>query len=143
MQRDTDIIQFIFSRKSKQEHRVAYFENDFLYFCFYYFPGEFNHPLADFQKEYCEDLQNGKDVFFVGFRESAKTTFLTMYYVWLICYRKRRFLMHYNSEIEQAKSMLRDVIILLQENEKIIADFGYLYLPENGRTAKDKKQKTV
>jgi hypothetical protein len=38
--------------------------------------------------------------------------------------------MHYNSEIEQAKSMLRDVVMILQENEKIIADFGYLYLPE-------------
>jgi hypothetical protein len=39
--------------------------------------------------------------------------------------------MHYNSEIEQAKSMLRDVISILQDNEKLIADFGYLYMPED------------
>lgn len=38
--------------------------------------------------------------------------------------------------------MLRDVVTILQENEKIIADFGYLYLPES-RSQKDKKQKTI
>lgn len=141
--RDKSIIKFIFSEKSKKQHRVAYFEKDFLYFCFYYFPGEFNHALAGFQIEYIETLENGIDVFFVGFRESVKTTFLTMYYSYVICYKKRRFIMHYNSEIEQAKSMLRDVITYFLENEKIIADFGNLYLPDGWRSAKDKKQKTV
>jgi len=49
--------------------------------------------------------------------------FLTMYYVYVILYAKRRFIMHYNSEIEQAKAMLRDVISILQTNEKIVADY--------------------
>jgi hypothetical protein len=39
--------------------------------------------------------------------------------------------MHYNSEIEQSRSMLRDVIVNLEENEKLIRDFGFLYIPED------------
>lgn len=39
--------------------------------------------------------------------------------------------------------MLRDVIIILQDNNKIARDFRYLYLPEDWNKKKDKKQKTV
>ncbi|PZM86477.1 hypothetical protein DLH72_00845 [Candidatus Gracilibacteria bacterium] len=142
-QKDKEIVDYIFSKNSKSKVRKAYFENDFLLFCFYYFPHEFLHALADFQIEYIENLEDGLNVFFVGFRECGKSMILTQYYVYCICYRKKRFIMHYNSEIEQAKSMLRDVVMILEENEKIIADFGYLYLPEGGRKQKDKKQKSI
>lgn len=51
--------------------------------------------------------------------------------------------MHYNSEIEQSRSMLRDVIVNLEENEKLIRDFGFLYIPEDWKKKRDKKQKSV
>lgn len=142
-QKDKEIVDYIFSKNSKSKVRKAYFENDFLLFCFYYFPHEFLHALADFQIEYIENLEDWLNVFFVWFRECWKSMILTQYYVYCICYRKKRFIMHYNSEIEQAKSMLRDVVMILEENEKIIADFGYLYLPEWWRKQKDKKQKSI
>ena len=142
-QKDKEIVDYIFSKNSKSKVRKLYFENDFLLFCFYYFPWEFLHALADFQIEYIENLEDWLNIFFVGFRECWKSMILTQYYIYCICYKKRRFIMHYNSEIEQAKSMLRDVVMILEENEKIIADFGYLYLPEWWRKQKDKKQKSI
>ena len=141
--RNKKLILFIFSEESKSVHRKEYFKNDFLYFCFYYFPGEFNHPLASFHFDYVETLESWTDVFFVWFRECAKSMFLTMYYVYIIVYTKRRFVMHYNSEIEQAKSMLRDVITILQDNEKLIVDFWYLYMPAEWVKRWNWKQKTV
>jgi hypothetical protein len=57
MKRDLELLNFIFSNKSKTFHRKKYFENDFLSFCLYYFPEVFSHPMAEFQKEYCDDLQ--------------------------------------------------------------------------------------
>lgn len=142
-QKDKEIVDYIFSKNSKSKVRKLYFENDFLLFCFYYFPWEFLHALADFQIEYIENLEDWMNIFFVGFRECWKSMILTQYYIYCICYKKRRFIMHYNSEIDQAKSMLRDVVMILEENEKIIADFGYLYLPEWWRKQKDKKQKSI
>jgi len=142
-QRDEKLIWFIFSKKSKKDHRVVFFEYEFLFWCFYYFPWEFNHPLAEFHFEYVETLEDWTDVFFVWFRECWKSMFLTMYYAWVIIYAKRRFIMHYNSEIEQAKAMLRDVISILQTNEKIIADYGYVYMPAEWWKKWDWRQKTV
>lgn len=142
-ERDKELIAFIFSKDSNKLHRKEYFRSDFLNFCFYYFSWEFNHPLAPFHFEYVETLEDGTDVFFVWFRECAKSMFITMYYVWVIIYAKKRFIMHYNSEIEQAKSMLRDVISMLQENELIIADYWYIYSPPQWKKKWDTKQKTV
>ena len=128
-QRDQELLDFIFSKDSTAIHRVAFFEFDFLSWLLFHFPGEFDHAMANFQIEYCETLEDGMDVFFVGFRECAKSMILTYYYVWVICYKKRRFIMHYNSEMEQAKAMLIDVIGILQETESITKDYGHLYLP--------------
>lgn len=142
-QTDEKLVWFIFSIDSKKEHRITFFECEFLLWCFYYFPGEFNHPLAPFHFEYVETLEDGIDVFFVGFRECWKSMFLTMYYVYVILYAKRRFIMHYNSEIEQAKAMLRDVISILQTNEKIVADYWFAYMPAEWWKKWDWRQKTV
>jgi hypothetical protein len=67
--KDKEIISYIFSNRSKREVRRVYFENDFLFFCFYYFPLEFIHALADFQIDYIESLEDGLNIFFAGFRE--------------------------------------------------------------------------
>ena len=86
--KDKEIISYIFSNKSKREVRKVYFENDFLFFCFYYFPLEFIHALADFQVDYIESLEDGLNIFFAGFRECWKSTILTLYYTYVICYRR-------------------------------------------------------
>ncbi len=129
MKRDKELLEYLFTNPDKTFLRKQYFKNDFLSFCLYYFPNEFTHPLASFHHEYLDDLQAMKNIFFVGFRECAKTMFLTYYYVYCIVYKKRRYIMHYNSEIEQAKSMLLDIIVILQTNDLLIHDWGHLYIP--------------
>jgi hypothetical protein len=133
MKRDPEILDYIFTHEEKIKLRTDYFERDFMAYCWYYFPHEFVHPVAQVQEEYCYDLQNLHDVFAVTFREFAKTMFLIMYYSWVIAYRKKRYIMHYNSDHTQAKSILLAVIIILQTNKRYIHDFGSLYIPEGGR----------
>ena len=87
-QKDKEIVDYIFSKNSKSKVRKLYFENDFLLFCFYYFPWEFLHALADFQIEYIENLEDWLNIFFVGFRECWKSMILTQYYIYCICYKK-------------------------------------------------------
>lgn len=138
-----EIIEYIFSKKSHKENRVAFFENEFLLWCVYHFKDDFTHTIAEFQKEYTTALQNWDDIFFVGFRWCSKSTLLTMYYAWVIIYQKRRFIIHYNSELEQAKTMIRDVINYLQDTETIINDHWYKYLPPTTQKRVEKKQKTI
>lgn len=137
------IIEYIFSWKSHEKNRVSFFENEFLLWCIYHFPWDFVHVIADFQKEYAQDLSDWLDVFFVWFRWCSKSTLLTMYYAWVIIYQKRRFIIHYNSEINQAKSMITDVINYLQDTKTITTDHWYKYLPPTSQKRIDKKKKTV
>ena len=143
MKRDRELLSYLFTNPDKILLRKEYFKGDFLSFCLYYFPNEFTHPLAPFHKEYLSDLQVMKNVFFVWFRECAKTMFLTYYYIYCIVYQKRRYIMHYNSEIDQAKSILLDLIVILQTNDLIIHDFWYLYIPPEWRKQNEPTKKTI
>ena len=143
MKRDRELINYLFINPDKIFLRKEYFKRDFLSFCLYYFPNEFTHPLADFHKEYVDDLQLMRNIFFVWFRECAKTMFLTYYYIYCIVYEKRKYIMHYNSDLEQAKSMLLDLIVILQTNELIIHDFWNLYIPPEWRKQTEPTKKTI
>jgi len=141
---EKDILKFIFySDKAKSYHRKLYFAKRFLFWMLYYFTAEFKVPIAQFHIDYANALQNGKNVFFVGFRESAKSMILTYYYVWCIVHNKRHFILHYNSELEQAKAMLRDIIYILETNEKLIYDYWRLYKPETKTKKETKNPKKV
>lgn len=118
-----ELLHYLFTHPEKKELRREYFKKDFLAYCWYYFPYEFHHETADFQEEYCYEMWKGMDIYFEGFRESAKTTFYRMYVSWCIAYKKKRYIMHYNSVESQAKTMLLDIIVILQTNKRFISDF--------------------
>ncbi|NDK09767.1 hypothetical protein GW846_03230 [Candidatus Gracilibacteria bacterium] len=140
---ESDILNYIFRNPKAKKSRVLILESRFIEFMEYYFPREFYHEMAPFQINYSKDLQNGEDIIFVGFRECAKSMILRYYYVWCICYRKKRFIMHYNDNFTKAKKMLLSVIIILEKNKKIIRDYGYLYIPAEGRKQRDISKKSV
>lgn len=142
-ERDNELIEYIFDNLEKKDLRIEYFDKDFLAFCRYYFPYEFYHPTASFQDEYCYFLQIGSDILFVGFRECSKTVFLRYYYIYCIAYKKKRYIMHYNSDHKKAKSMLLDLSIIMETNKRIIRDFGYLYIPEWWRKQRDPTKKSM
>ena len=68
MKRDRELLNYLFTNTSKSFLRKEYFKWDFLSFCLYYFPNEFTHPLAQFHKDYVDDLQAMINIFFVWFR---------------------------------------------------------------------------
>lgn len=143
IKRDKEILDYVFSVDCSRDFRVSYFEKDFLSFCLYYFPGIFSHPPAQVQMQYCDDLQLWWNIFFVWFREIAKTTFLKYYYIWMFVYKKRHYLMHYNSDIKKAQRFLFSLATILQKNIRLIEDFWYLYHAPEGRKKTDMTRKTL
>jgi len=116
----------------KKEERVYLCGKDFKYFFAYYFTSYIKYPFADFHLEMFEDIQNlmdGKyrEVLWLMFRESAKTSFAKGFLTWLICYGYRRYINVDSFEKENSERVLFDIVLELQTNEKIRADFGELY----------------
>ena len=61
------------------------------------------------------------------FRESAKTSIAKGFITWLICYGKKKYINVDSFDRENAERMLFDIVLELQTNGKLIADFGQLY----------------
>lgn len=143
IKRDKEILDYVFSLECSAEYRKEYFRHDFLSFCLYYFPGIFSHWPAQIQREYCDDLQSWVNIFFVWFRECAKTLYLKYYYIWMIVYEKRHYLMHYNSDKKKAEKFLFSLSMILQKNTRLTDDFGFLYHEAEWRKKTDMTKKTL
>lgn len=107
-------------------------EEDFsLFFC-YYFSDYIKYPFADFHFDMfkdIEDLMNGKyrEVAWIMFRESAKTSMAKIFLTWLIVYKKRMYINVDSYSSTNAERILFDVILNLQTNKLLKSDFGELY----------------
>lgn len=107
-------------------------ENDFsLFFCYYYVD-YLKHNFAPFHHEMFKDimdLSSGKyrEVVWIMFRESAKTSIAKGFITWLICTNKRKYINVDSFDKENAERMLFDAILELQKNPRILADYGELY----------------
>jgi len=114
-------------------------ERDLFLFGLYYFPEAFKYPSADFHKQWAKDMMTGKNVLLIGFRESAKTFWAFVKFVHNICYRKKRFQMFYCFDQNKAGNRMYDVVVALQSNLRIRADFGVLF-PEEREADKAQKR---
>jgi len=119
----------------KQAERKARARADLLYFCKTYLPHYFYLDFEDFHQEWAE-LADVRDVP-VGVaapREHAKSTFFT-FGVPLqdIAFELRHFIMIISDTNDQAKGFTLPIKIELEENPRIIYDFG----PQQGRTWRD------
>ena len=76
-----------------------------------------------------ESLMAGKyrEVLWLMFRESAKTSFAMGFLLWTLVYRKRRYLNVDSFDKENSERLLFDVVLELQTNDKLRFDFGELY----------------
>lgn len=102
-----------------------------LFFC-YYFTDYIQYPFAPFHYEMFQDIKDlmeGKyrEVAWVMFRESAKTSFAKIFLIWLIVYNKRRYLNVDSFSLTNAERVLFDVVLALQTNGKLKSDFGELF----------------
>ncbi|MCK9497850.1 MAG: hypothetical protein M0R37_14870 [Bacteroidales bacterium] len=119
---------------------------NFACFVAWYFPHYVTSVFAAFHYAMFEGLDaltKGEisELVWVMFRESTKTTMAKLWLVWLICYRKTAYANVDSYDRSNAERFLFDVIVELQTNPRLIADFGQLY--SSDRNADEITQKRV
>ena len=103
-----------------------------LLFAVYYFNEYLVYRLADFHYDFIDDaesLATGKikEAAWIGFRECAKTSWAKIFLIWLICYRYKKYINVDSYDKENSERVLFDVVLALQTNPKLKADFGELF----------------
>lgn len=103
-----------------------------LLFAVYYFPEYLTYRLADFHYDFIDDaeaLANGtmKEATWIGFRECAKTSWAKIMLVWMIAYKKKKYINVDSYDKENSERVLFDVVLAMQTNPRLKADFGELY----------------
>lgn len=75
------------------------------------------------------DLMSDKyrEVLWLMFRESAKTSIAKGFLTWLICFGKRQYINVDSFDKENSERILFDIVLELQINSRIKTDFGELY----------------
>lgn len=101
-------------------------------FFVYYFIDYIKHDFAPFHEEFFRDIDllmddTLREVAWIAFRESAKTSIAKGWLCWLICYGKRRYINADAFDKENAERVLFDTVLALQTNPRIKQDFGELY----------------
>lgn len=111
--------------------RLFLCEQSFGLFFSYYFIDQIKYKYAPFHREYFNKLERldkreKKEMLFVGFRESSKSSIARAYLLWLILYKKADYILVVSYSLENAESNLASAIMALQNNPRILADFGQL-----------------
>jgi phage terminase large subunit-like protein len=141
---NSEALSYAISATSSE--RKYLLENDFLlWFCYYYID-YLKYDFAPFHYDMFNDLQDlvsGKlrEVAFVMFRESAKTSIAKGFITWIICTHKYNYVNVDSFDKENAERMLFDAILELQRNPRILSDYGELYNVR--RNAEELTQKKI
>lgn len=121
-----------------QEERMFLASESFGLFALYYFSNYFEYSLADFHFEMVnnlEDLVNTdeiRELAFIMFRESAKTTLTKLFIIWLIVFKKRKYINVDSFDTENAERILFDIAYELTNNARLISDYGIFYNRKRG-----------
>lgn len=112
-------------------------EESFGLFAIYYFQEYFKYPLGPYHFDMIDDLHdlaNGKirELAFIMFRESAKTTFAKLFVIWLIIHKKKKYINVDSFDKENAERILFDVAYELSNNQRLITDYGTLFSKKRG-----------
>lgn len=106
--------------------------NSFELFFIYYYIDYIKYPFAPFHFDMFDDVEDlmgekFREICWLMFRESAKTSIAKGFLTWLICYGKRRYINVDSYDKENSERILFDIVVELQSNKRIKADFGELY----------------
>lgn len=129
-----------------QAERRYLCEQSFILFAIYYFKDYFKYSLAPYHYDFAQDLHDltdGKvrEVAWIAYRESAKTTFAKLFVIWMICYKKRLYINLDSFDKENSERILFDVAFELVNNKRLQADYGVMFSKERGIT--DIKQNRI
>jgi phage terminase large subunit-like protein len=119
---------------TKEERRFLA-EHSFGLFCIYYFDRYFNYALAPYHYDFftdCHDLVEDRirEVAWIAFRESGKTSVAKLFVIWMIAYKRRKYINLDSFDKENAERILFDVAYELVNNTRLRADFGTLFSKE-------------
>lgn len=120
-----------------KDERIFLASNSFGLFCLYYFSDYFTYSLAPYHYDFfqdCHDLTNNKirEVAWIAFRESGKTSIAKLFIIWLVATNSRRYLNVDSFDRENAERILFDVAYEMVNNKRLQADFGVLFSKERG-----------
>lgn len=121
-------------------------ESSFGLFCIYYFSEYFKYALADYHYDFfndCHDLVDNKirEVAWIAFRESGKTSISKLFVIWMVATKKRKYINIDSFDKENAERILFDVAFEMTNNKRLQNDFGVLFSKERG--IKDIKQNRI
>lgn len=126
--------------------RAVYWES-FYEFCNHFFVEYYSFETPECLKQYYEALESWKNVYFKGFRWSAKTTIAQMYVMWCIAYKTRRNIMRYSQTIDNAEENLTYIsnsfIWDTDQGERFCRVYGNLYYPETAVKQTQRKIKRI
>jgi len=120
-----------------RDERVFLATHSFGLFCLYYFGHYFKYALADYHYDFfndCHDLVDNKirEVAWIAFRESGKTSIAKIYVIWLIAGAHRKYINLDSFDRENAERILFDVAFELVNNLRLQSDFGILFAKSRG-----------
>jgi len=121
-----------------KEERKYLASESFGAFAIYYFSNYFEYSLADFHYEMIDNLEllvntdEIRELAFIMFRESAKTTFTKLFIIWLIVFNKRKYINVDSFDSENAERILFDIAYELTNNARLIEDYGVFYSRKRG-----------
>lgn len=129
-QESKNILQYAVSASSAERRYLL--DNNFSLWFMYYYIDYIKFPFAPFHFEMFKDLEalvSGelRELAFVMFRESAKTSIAKGFITWMICTEKKKYINVDSFDKENAERMLFDAILELQKNPRILKDYGELY----------------
>ena len=130
-----------------QAERRFLAERSFGLFAVFYFQEYFKYRLAPYHYDMIDELERldkGEEIrelVFIMFRESAKTTFSKIYLMWLIVFKKKKYINVDSFDKENAERILFDIAYELSNNTRIKADYGELF--SRKRAADDIKQTKI
>lgn len=112
-------------------------EHSFGLFCIYYFSNYFKYALAPYHYDFFQDAHDLVDnkireVAWIAFRESGKTSIAKLFVIWQIVFKKRKYINVDSFDKENAERILFDVAFELVNNARILDDYGILFAKSRG-----------
>lgn len=122
-------------------------KKDLGFFCGYYLLNHFRQAVVtDIHKEWLKNAHKGNNMIIAAPRSHAKSTVFSLAYpLHQILYGEKKYILLISDTIQQATSLLGDIVEELETNERILNDFGNIagYTPLQSEDKKKWTQKEV
>src|ERR1035437_1597711 len=120
-----------------QAERIFLATESFGLFCIYYFLNYFTYSLAPYHYDLFNDSENLinnkiREVAWIAFRESGKTSIAKLFVIWMVATKKRKYINLDSFDKENAERILFDCAFEMVNNARLKADFGVLFSKERG-----------